>query len=130
MTIYQINRKRNHKFLFSALLFGFSVARIVANALRIAVGSAPNNVNLRIALQVLTNAGVILLFVINLLFSQRIFRAHHPQLGWSKPVTLAFRSLLFSIIAMLIMMITVLVYGFYTLDPSVRSTLRTIQLLP
>ncbi|KAH6983348.1 hypothetical protein BKA56DRAFT_655847 [Ilyonectria sp. MPI-CAGE-AT-0026] len=128
MAIYQINRKRNHKFLFSALFFGFSMARIVANALRIAVGSAPTNVNLRIASQALTNAGVILLFVVNLIFSQRIFRAHHPQLGWSKPVTLAFRSLLFSIIAMLIMSITVLVYGFYTIDPNVRSKLRTIQL--
>ncbi|KAH7015647.1 hypothetical protein EDB80DRAFT_832748 [Ilyonectria destructans] len=128
MTIYQINRRRNHKFFFSALLFGFSMARIIANSLRIAVGSAPHNVNLRIASQVLTNAGVILLFVVNLILSQRILRAHHPQLGWSKPVTLAFRSLLFSIIAMLIMMVTVIVYGFYTLDPSVRSTLRIIQL--
>lgn len=104
------------------------MARIIAIALRIAVGSAPTNVNLRIAYQALTNAGVILLFIVNLIFSQRIFRAHHPQLGWSKPVTLAFRSLLFSIIAMLIMSITVLVYGFYTIDPSVRSKLRTIQL--
>ncbi|RMJ12519.1 hypothetical protein CDV36_007848 [Fusarium kuroshium] len=30
MSIYQRNRRRGHKFLFSAVLCGFSIARIVA----------------------------------------------------------------------------------------------------
>ncbi|KAF7554810.1 hypothetical protein G7Z17_g2663 [Cylindrodendrum hubeiense] len=128
MTIYRRNAKRNYKFLFSALLFGFSVARTVACVLRIVVGSKPTEVGTRIASQVLMNAGVILLFVINILFAQRILRAYHPKFGWSKPVRLVFRALFVTIGAVLVMMIIVMIYSFYTLDASVRSTIRTLQL--
>lgn len=35
-------------------------------------------------------AGIPILFIINLLFTQRIVRAQHPTFGWSKPATIAF----------------------------------------
>lgn len=128
MTIFQINRRRSHKFVLSALLFGFSMARIVANSLRIGLATHPTNISLAIAAGVFTNAGVMLLFVVNLIFSQRILRAYHPKLGWGKPATLFFKFLFFSIAACLIMVVIAVVYGFYTLNPATRQRLRDIQL--
>lgn len=128
MTIFQLNRRRSHKFVLSALLFGFCMARIVANALRIGLATHTKNVSLAIAAGVFTNAGVILLFVVNLIFSQRVLRAYHPKLGWGKPATLAFRFLFFSIGACLIMVVVAVVYNFFTLNPTTRQTLRDIQL--
>ncbi|KAH7165534.1 hypothetical protein EDB81DRAFT_256305 [Dactylonectria macrodidyma] len=128
MTIFQLNKRRSHKFLLSGLLFGFCMARISANVLRIAWASYPNNARLAIAAQVFVNAGVVLLFVVNLIFAQRILRAYHPHIGWSKPATFFFRFLFFSVVANLIMVIVAVVYSFYTLDPTTRLQLRKIQL--
>ncbi|KAF4979351.1 hypothetical protein FZEAL_4427 [Fusarium zealandicum] len=128
MTIFQLNKRRSHKFILSGLLFGFCMARIVANVLRIVWASNQSNPRIAIAAQVFANAGVILLFVVNLIFAQRILRAYHPHIGWSKPVTMLFRFFIFSIVAMLIMLIVAVVYNFYTLDPHIKQQLRDIQL--
>ncbi|KAJ4149712.1 hypothetical protein NW754_001146 [Fusarium falciforme] len=128
MTIFQLNRRRSHKFVLSALLFGFCMARIIANVLRIVWAAYPTNPRIAIAAQVFANAGVILLFVVNLIFAQRILRAYHPNIGWSKPGTLLFRFFFFSIGAMLVMLIVAVVYNFYTIDLHTKHQLRDVQL--
>jgi hypothetical protein len=128
MTILQLNRRRSHKFILSGLLFGFCMARITANVLRIVWASYPTDTSVAIAAQVFTNAGVVLLFVVNLIFAQRILRAYHPQIGWSKPASLAFKFLYFAVAASLIMLITAVVYNFYTLNPHTKQQLRDVQL--
>ncbi|CAJ0549271.1 Ff.00g028840.m01.CDS01 [Fusarium sp. VM40] len=128
MTILQLNRRRSHKFILSGLLFGFCMARITANVLRIVWASYPTNTSVAIAAQVFTNAGVVLLFVVNLIFAQRILRAYHPHIGWSKPASLAFKFLYFAVAASLIMLITAVVYNFYTLNPHTKQQLRDVQL--
>lgn len=129
MTIFQINRRRDHKFIFSVLLFGFCMARILTLCLRIGWASRPRKVNLAIAASIFVQAGVLLLFVINLVFAQRIVRSYHPRFGWSKGLKLAFTFLYFCIGAMLIMVIIAAVYTFFTLDMAVRLQLRTITLV-
>ncbi|KAF4449923.1 hypothetical protein F53441_6842 [Fusarium austroafricanum] len=128
MTIFQLNRKRSHKFVLSGLLFGFCMARISANVLRIVWASYPNDVSIAIAAQVFANAGVVLLFVVNLIFAQRILRAYHLHIGWSKPASLAFKFLYFSILASLVMLITAVVTNFYTLNKHTKQQLRDLQL--
>lgn len=128
MTILQRNRRRGHKFVLSGLLFGFSMARITANVMRIVWATRPTNASIAIAANVLTNAGVVLLFVVNLILVQRVLRAYHPRLGWSRPVGLTFRFLYFSIAAAIIMVIIAVVYSFYTLDPTARMRIREVQL--
>ncbi|KAF7561769.1 hypothetical protein G7046_g2379 [Stylonectria norvegica] len=129
MTVFQINRRRSHKFVLSGLLFGFCMARITANVLRIVWAERPTNVRVAIAASIFTNAGVLLLFIVNLIFAQRILRAYHPRIGWSRPGTLAFRFLFFSIPANLIMVIVAVVYSFYTLDVAKRTKIRDVQLV-
>ncbi|TQV98833.1 hypothetical protein V2A60_007469 [Cordyceps javanica] len=128
MTILQRNRARGHKFVLSGLLFGFSMARITANVMRIVWATRPANASIAIAASVLTNAGVVLLFVVNLILVQRLLRAYHPTVGWSRPLGLAFRFLYFSIAAAIIMVIVAVVYSFYTLDVAARRRIRDVQL--
>ncbi|CAM1511363.1 Fc.00g088760.m01.CDS01 [Cosmosporella sp. VM-42] len=128
MTVFQLNRRRSHKFVLSGLVFGFCMARITANVLRIVWATRPTNARVAIAASVFTNAGVVLLFVVNLIFTQRILRAYHPRIGWSKPGSLIFKFLFVSVVANLIMVITAVVYSFYTLDVGKRQKIRDVQL--
>ncbi|KAK0732976.1 hypothetical protein B0T26DRAFT_736087 [Lasiosphaeria miniovina] len=128
MTIFQLNRRRDHKFIPSALLFGFCMARIVALSMRMAWASHPTNINVAIAANIFTAAGVLLLFVINIVFTQRIVRAYHPTFGWHRATHWTFLALYFSIIASLIMVITSTVHSFFTLDLDARQKDRDVQL--
>lgn len=129
MIIFQINRRRDHKFVFSALLFGFCIARILTLCLRIGWASRPRNVSLAIAASIFVQAGVLLLFVVNLIFAQRIVRSYHPKFGWSKPLGLVFRLLYFCIVSMLVMVIVAAVYMFFTLNVSIHAQLQDITLV-
>ncbi|KAK0722077.1 hypothetical protein B0T26DRAFT_770285 [Lasiosphaeria miniovina] len=128
MTIFQFNRRHNYKFLFSGLLFGFCMARIAALAMRMVWAGRPRDINVAIASQIFTAAGVLLLFVTNLVFAQRMVRAYHPFFGWQRGVTLLFVGLYASVVAVLVMVISVTVQSFFTLDPATRRTDRTVQL--
>ncbi|KAI3402206.1 hypothetical protein diail_135 [Diaporthe ilicicola] len=128
MTIFRINLKRDHKFIFSALLFGFCMARITTLVLRIVWGSKPMDVNIAIAANIFVQAGVLLLFIVNLIFAQRIVRSYHPRLGWSKALGLAFKFLYACVVALLIMVIVATVDSFFTLDVNTRRIDRDIQL--
>ncbi|RKU49013.1 hypothetical protein DL546_009702 [Coniochaeta pulveracea] len=128
MTIFQINRKRGHKFFFSAVLFGFCMARIVALTTRIAWALHPRSIGVGIAAGIFTQAGVLLLFVVNLVFSQRILRAYQPTIGWHPIVKYIYLLLLFLVVTLLIMVISATVHMFFTLSPTARSTDRAIQL--
>ncbi|CAI6276990.1 unnamed protein product [Periconia digitata] len=128
MTIFQLNRKRGHKFLFNGIIFGFCMTRTTTCILRIASVTHPTNIRLAIAAQVFVAAGVILLWVVNLLWAQRILRSTHPHLGWHPALSLAFKSLYALIIITLIILITATVQSFYTLRPYTRSIDRSLQL--
>ncbi|KAK3391038.1 hypothetical protein B0H63DRAFT_130643 [Podospora didyma] len=128
MTIFQVNRRHGYRFLFSGLLFGFCMARIVALSMRIAWSAYPRDINVAIASQIFTAAGVLLLFVTNLIFAQRMIRAYHPFFGWARGTTFLFRFLFVSIVLVLVMVITVSVQSFFTLDHNTRRIDRDIQL--
>jgi hypothetical protein len=126
MTIFQLNRIQGHKFIPSAAIFGFCMSRIVANSLRIALACHPTNVSLAIATQIFVAAGVLLLFVFNILFAQRLVRAFHPRVGWSRIFSGFFKVQYVLIVITLIMVITVLVQSFYTLSPNTRRIDRDV----
>jgi hypothetical protein len=127
MTILQVNLRRGQKFIMSGMLFGFCMARIVALSLRLALSTHLQNISLAIAAQIFVALGVILLFVINLIFTQRIIRASHPHIGWHKAFSLAFKIYYASIPAVIIPLVTCIVQSFYTLDKNILRIDRDIQ---
>ncbi|KAK3938787.1 hypothetical protein QBC46DRAFT_355551 [Diplogelasinospora grovesii] len=128
MTIFQLNRKHNYKFLFSGLLFGFCMARIVALSMRIVWSTRPHDLNVAIAAQIFTAAGVLLLFVTNLVFAQRMVRAYHPRFGWHALTSTLFGAIFVSVVVVLVMVITVTIQSFFTANPNTRRIDRDVQL--
>jgi hypothetical protein len=129
MTILQINLRRGKKFVMSGMLFGFCMARITACTMRLVWSTQVTNISIAIAAQVFVAAGVILLFIINLIFAQRIVRASHPHWAWSKWFSLAFKLYYASIVVMLIALITCTVQSFYTLSHNTRRIDRDVVLV-
>ncbi|KXT04549.1 hypothetical protein AC578_8722 [Pseudocercospora eumusae] len=129
MTIFQLNKRKTHKFLISLALFGFSMARILTCSLRIGLAYHPGNISLSIAAQIFLNAGILIVYIVNLVFAQRIIRARQPGIGWHS-VFRAFFKVLYGLVGLaLVLVITFIVIQFYTLDHEVREACRDIQLV-
>ncbi|KAI2605646.1 hypothetical protein GGR54DRAFT_644278 [Hypoxylon sp. NC1633] len=128
MTIFQINNRRGHKFRPSAAIFGFCVARITTLVLRIVWANRQTNVRLAIAANIFVNAGILIIYVINLIFAQRILRARQPTIGWHMSLRIIYRILYAGIACALIMVITALVISVYSLDPYTLRACRDVQL--
>ena len=128
MTIFQLNRRKRHKFVLSALLFGFSMARIVTFVIRIAWTTRPHNVRLAIAAQIFVNAGVLIVYIVTLLLAQRILRAKQPRIGWHPVVRLACKILYVLIGVAIVMVIVAVVLSSYTLNSRTKFICRDIQL--
>lgn len=127
MTILQVNLRRGKKFIMSGMLFGFCMARITTCVMRLVWTSYIHNVRIAIAAQIFVAAGVILIFVINIIFTQRVIRATHPGWAWTKTFSLAFKLYIGSIILVLIALIVCTVQSFYTLDTNIRRVDRDVQ---
>ncbi|OAL00939.1 hypothetical protein IQ06DRAFT_304648 [Phaeosphaeriaceae sp. SRC1lsM3a] len=128
MTIFQKNNKRGHKFVFNAALFGFSMSRIVTCTMRIASICLPTDISLAIAAAIFVAAGVLIAFIVNLLFAQRILRAYHPTIGWHKAMKIVFTTLYILVGLTLAVVITAVVQNFYTLRPRTKFIDRALQL--
>lgn len=128
MTILQLNLRRGHKFIMSGMMFGFCMARITTCVMRIVWAERPTKIPIAIAAQVFVSAGVVLLFVVNIIFAQRIIRASHPNSGWHPLFSKAFSLIYVLIIITLIMLITAVVQSFYTLNPNTKRIDHDIQL--
>ena len=96
--------------------------------MRIVWAFRPTNVSIAIAASVLVAAGVFILFLVNLIYAQRILRAAHPHSGWHPLLSMAFMALYAVLVATLIILISFTVLSFYTLDPSKRQTAHDLQL--
>jgi hypothetical protein len=127
MSILQINGRRGHKFVISGLMFGYCMARITAMVMRIASIIYSTNVRVAIAANIFAVAGVLILYIVNLIFAQRLIRAAHPGLGWNKVFSWAFILLYIIVICMLVMVITGTVQSFYTLDTNIRQIDHDLQ---
>lgn len=128
MTILQLNLRLGRKFLMSSLIFGFCVARITACTMRLVWASHPTDVSVAIAANIFVQAGVIILFIINLLFSQRVIRASYPHWAWKKWFSIIFKVYYATIIIALIALITATVQSSYTLSINTHRIDRDIQL--
>lgn len=116
MFIFLRNKKRGHFFIFNGLCIGFSMARVVTCSLRLAWMYNIDNRGLGIAATIFVAAGVLILFVINLMFAHRIVRGLHPHMGWSRLHSRFLLVLYLLVPALLVMVITATVQLFYTTD--------------
>lgn len=126
--LFHQNRRRHYKFLPTLFIFGFCMARVGTLVLRIAWATREHNVRLGIAAGVFANAGILIIYVLNLIFAQRILRAERPKIGWNRALSIVLKVFYAGIGAALAMVITSAVLGVYTLNPSTLKAVRDIQL--
>lgn len=127
-TIFRVNQARGHKFLLSGMLFGFCMSRIVTMVMRIVWTTRVTNGRIAIAANVFVSAGVLLLYVVNLLFAQRIVRSCHPNIGWHPIFHYALVAIYVLTGMTLIMLITSVIQSYYTLNHNTRRIDRDILL--
>ncbi|TDZ61088.1 hypothetical protein CTRI78_v004551 [Colletotrichum trifolii] len=128
LTIFIRNKSAGHNFLPSTVLVGFCTTRIIALSLRIAWATQPVNVKLNIAATIFAAAGVVLLFVLNLLFAHRLLRALHPNIGWLPAANYLFLFLYAYVLVCLLCAVTAAVVSYYTLAPDQLYKCRLVQL--
>ena len=128
LIIFRRNHKKHHKFPISVVLAAFCYARIVTLSLRIAWATRPLNVRLAIAAEILLNAGILLVYIVNLILAQRILRAKQPQIGWNPIVRIVYKLLYVCIGLALVAVITSVVTSLYTLNLHTRSICRDVEL--
>ena len=103
------------------------MARVLTCCLRIGWATNHHNVSLAIAAQIFVNAGILIVYIVNVIFAQRLLRARHPTLGWNRALKVVFTILYCLIGVALVLVIVLTVMSFYTLDPSTLSDARWIQ---
>jgi hypothetical protein len=148
MGTFTKNKKVGKKFIFGGMMFGKTCAttisipnnvadfrvlglckiRIVTLSLRIAWACYPRNIRLGIAAQVFVNIGVVLLYFVNLFFTQRIVRAQHPNFGWSKIFSPLIPIVCAITVLTIIALIVAVIQSFYTLDTNIHRIDRIIEL--
>ncbi|KAI0852965.1 hypothetical protein F5Y00DRAFT_272532 [Daldinia vernicosa] len=128
LAVLRINRQRNLKFVFSGMLFALCLLRGVSLVARMIWASYPKAVDALIAASVMTQAGSVLIFIINLFFAQRVLRAYHPRLGWHRGTRGFVWFLIACVLCCLVMAIVATIHSFYTLDTRARRADRAVQL--
>jgi Protein of unknown function (DUF3112) len=104
------------------------MARITSLVLRLASLSLPTDIPLSIAAGVFLQAGVVIIFIVNIVFTQRILRAIHRNSAWHPLMSIVFKVIYALIIVTIAMVITVVVQSFYTLKPNIHRIDRDIQI--
>lgn len=102
--------------------------RLVTCALRIAWACYNQSIRLGIAAQIFVNIGVVLLYFVNLFFTQRIIRAQHPNFGWSKFFSPLIPMACALAVLTIIALIVALIQSFYTLDTNIHRIDRIIEI--
>jgi hypothetical protein len=126
--LFQRNKRRGHFFIFSSMLFGFSLMRTGGLAMRLLWAVNLDNVQILMAANILAQAGSIIVFVVNLFLTQRIVRGYHADFGWSTTARVVFRFLVFCVLSCLVMLIAGTTQSFYTLDETIRAQDHLVQL--
>jgi hypothetical protein len=100
--------------------------------LRISWAAKPGDASLALAAQIFTNAGILIVYIVDLVFAQRILRALQPTIGWNSVIRKIFRLLYIVIGCALVLIIVFIVYGSFTLSASFHTAemwiLRAISL--
>jgi hypothetical protein len=102
-------------------MFGFAMARKGTMVLRIAWATRPNNGSVALAANIFAFLGVVVIYIVVLLLSLRVFRARQPRLGWkpwlSKGIKITYAILL---VLVLVVVPFTIVNGF-SKDPQLQK---------
>lgn len=109
MTLFRINRRRGHKFLFNYFSFGYAMTRVAACVFRLAWATRPHNVDISLVASIFLNAGILIVYVMNNNLAWRMVRSAAPALGWNRVLRRCNKVLLWGVLGLFIPLIVILV---------------------
>ncbi|EWC47941.1 hypothetical protein DRE_02823 [Drechslerella stenobrocha 248] len=128
--IFRGNMSKGHRFKLSIFMIGFCMSRVVTNILRCAWSFNPTNSDLAIANQVFNAAGVVLIYVLNLMFCHRLFRARHPSVehGHRRKLFYGTFAAIYTLIACTFVLVIVpTIWSFLTTNHSLQLKFVTVR---
>ncbi|KAK6497643.1 hypothetical protein TWF481_012048 [Arthrobotrys musiformis] len=128
--IFRGNLSKGHKFKLSIFMIGFSMSRVATLSLRCAWSFKPTDVDLAIANQVFNAAGVVALYILNLMFCHRLFRARHPSVehGTRRKVFYGSFAAVYTLIGLtFVTVIAPTIWSFFTQDTELLRKFLTIR---
>ncbi|KAF3936262.1 hypothetical protein ABW19_dt0206502 [Dactylella cylindrospora] len=124
------NMGKGHKFKLQIFMIGFCMSRVVTLSLRSAWSYHPSDVDLAIANQVFNAAGVVALYILNLIFCHRLFRAKHPtvEAGFKGKIFYGIFTAIYTLIGCIFVLVIVpSIWGFFTMDPALQHKFLIIR---
>lgn len=114
--IFRRNTQAGINFRLSIPLISFSLIRTISAILRIVLACYPHHIPLAIAANIFVVAGVVVFYIINFFFVQRLVRAALPAIGWTMGMAIFPFVGIVVTVCTLILMIVSNIQSFYTRD--------------
>lgn len=127
MFLAESHRRKGYGRTVPIITFLFSGERVLACAVRMAWAFRPGNVRVAVASQVLLQAGVLLLLLLNLILAERVLLGQRPgpRARWCLRVLLGAMSAL--TVSALIMVVVSIIVSVYSLDQRTIEQCRDVQ---
>lgn len=108
-------------------MFGFGMARLGTMVLRIAWATRPDNGSVALAATIFVFLGVLIIYIVVLLLSLRVFRALQPRLGWNLWLGKAIKIKYGILLIVVLMVIPFTILSGYTRDPQLSNACVWVQ---
>lgn len=128
LTTFITNQRRGIKFFISWMLNALCLIRIITCAVRISWARDPRSSTLAIVAQVFNSAGILIIYIVNIVFAQRILRARNPAIGWNPILSNLLKIFYVLIFGTLIMGIVSLVLSINTTNTHTLQAIRDVSL--
>lgn len=125
--LFEHHRRRRLSRTIPIILFLFSGERMLTCMLRIAWAHRLASVRLAVASQIFLQAGVLLLFLLNLIMAEMIWLGRKPRARTRLGLKAAIIMMSVLTVSSLIMVITSIILSVYTLNQKTISTCRDVQ---
>lgn len=127
MLLVEAHRRKGHDRTIPIITFLFSGERVLACAVRIAWASRPGNVRIAVASQVLLQAGVLLLLLLNLILAERVLLGRRPGHRARRCLRVLLGAMSALTVSALIMVVVSIIVSVYTLDQRTIERCRDVQ---
>lgn len=121
------HRRKGHDRTIPIITFLFSGERVLACAVRMAWASRLGNVRIAIASQVLLQAGVLLLLLLNLILAERVLLGRRPGPRARRCLRVLLGGMSALTVSALIMVVVSIIVSVYSLDQRTIERCRDVQ---
>lgn len=127
MLLAESHRRNGRNLTIPVITFLFSGERVLACAVRIAWASRPDSVRIAIASQVLLQAGVLLLLLLNLILAGRLWLDRQPGPRTRRCLRVLLGGMSVLTVSALVMVVVSVVVSVFSLDQGTIDRCRDVQ---